>query len=118
MELAVCLPILVLLVFGSLSATSMIFIRQAVVQSAYETIKATVKPEGSVAQGRQRGEEVLSFRNITASSVRFNPSNVEAQPKGTPITVTIQAAADRNRFFSFGVFEGQLVEVSATMLKE
>ena len=38
-ELAVCLPVLVLIIFGSLQASSMYFLRQAMVQSAYEGVK-------------------------------------------------------------------------------
>ncbi len=117
-ELAVCLPVLALLVFGTLSATSMIFLRQAVVQSAYETVKSAVRSRGSVAEGLEVGRQVLEFRNITASSVVFEPANVDDQVKGTPITVTVRAEADPSRFFSFGPFAGQSVEVSVTMLKE
>lgn len=117
-ELAVCLPVLAILVFGSVSATSMIFLRQAVVQSAYETIKESIKSNGSVADGLEKGQAVLEFREITASSVTFNPGDVENQPQGTPITVTVRANADPSRFFSYGPFAGQTVEVQATMLKE
>ena len=117
-ELAVCLPVLILLILGALSATSMIFLRQAVVQSAYETIRVAVKRDGTEADARQRGEDVLSFRNIVASSVVFDPADPEAQDRGTPITVTIQAAAAPDKFYSFGPFVNQTVEVSATMVKE
>ena len=117
-ELAVCLPVLILLVLGSLSATSMIFMRQAVVQSAYETIREVVKPNGSETIARQRGEDVLSFRNVVASSVTFDPADPENQVRGTPITVTVQAGADPSKFYSFGPFVGQTIEVSATMVKE
>ncbi len=118
MELAVCLPILAILVFGSVSATSMIFLRQAVVQSAYETIKEAVKSNGTVANALDKGESVLAFREITASSVSFEPGDVENQLPGTPITLTVRANADPSRFFSYGPFAGQTVEVQTTMLKE
>jgi Flp pilus assembly protein TadG len=117
-ELAVCLPVLSLLVFGTLSATSMIFLRQAVVQSAYETAKAAARSRGSVEDAVEKGRQVLEFRDITATSVVFEPADVSNQVKGTPFTVTVTAAADPSRFFSFGPFAGQSVEVAVTMLKE
>ena len=117
-ELAVCLPLLVVLVLGSLSATSLIFMRQAIVQSAYETVKEAVRTDGTVADALVRGEEVLSFRNIVASSVEFDPADPESAERGTPITVTIRAGVDPNKFYSFGPFLSRTIQVSATMVKE
>ncbi len=117
-ELAVCLPVLVIIVMGSLSATSMIFMRSAAVQSAYETIKEAVRQDGDVAGALAQGRAVLEFRNLTADSITFEPANVAAQDRGTPVTVTVVTSATTNGLFSFGPFANQVVEVQATMLKE
>lgn len=117
-ELAVCLPVLVILVLGSLSATSMIFMRQAVVQATYETVKEVVKSEGTVSTATLRGQEVLTFRNIVPTSIEFNPADPESAVEGTPVTVTIRANVDPDKFYSFGPFVGRTIEVSATMAKE
>ncbi len=117
-ELAVCVPVLVLIVLGAMSATTMIFMRTAAVQSAYETVKEVVRPNGDSVRALERGRAVLEFRNIVPQSIEISPSNVEVQDPGTPITVTVRASAAENRLFTFGVFSGGEVEVQATMVKE
>lgn len=117
-ELAVCLPVIVILAIGSMESASMIFLRQALVQSAYETCKEAVKARGDQALAVTRGKEVLAFREITGETITFNPSNVSVLDRGTPVTVTVTAPGDANSVLPFGPFKGQTIEVSATMLKE
>lgn len=117
-ELAVCLPLLFVLSMGAMEGASLIFLRQALVQSAYETVKESVRTTGSQADGLQRGEQVLSFRNIDGQSITFSPSNVDDLPPGTPVTVTVSAPGDSNSVFPFGPFKNQTISVQATMLKE
>lgn len=117
-ELAVCLPLLFVLSMGAMEGASLIFLRQSLVQSAYETAKESVRANGSQANGLERGQQVLSFRNINGQSITFSPSNVDELPKGTPVTVTVSAPGDANSVFPFGPFKNQTISVQATMLKE
>lgn len=117
-ELAVCLPVIVILAIGSMESASMIFLRQALVQSAYESVKEAVKTNGGQATALTRGQEVLAFRDITGESITFEPSNVDDLEPGTPVTVTVSAPGDANSVIPFGPFKGQTISVTATMLKE
>ena len=117
-ELAVCLPLIVLIAMGSIQAASMTFMRQALVQSAYETVKASVKQRGSQAEGLTRGQQVLAARSMQGHQISFNPNNVDSLDRGTPVTVTVSAPGDPNTIFPFGPFAGRTVSVQATMLKE
>lgn len=117
-ELAVCLPLIVLVVMGSIEAASMTFMRQALVQSAYETVKASVKTHGSQAEGLVRGQQVLAARNIQGHQFTINPTNVDDLDAGIPVTVTITAPGDANTIFPFGPFAGRQITAQATMLKE
>lgn len=117
-ELAVCLPVIFLLSMGAMEGSSLIFLRQAMVQSAYETVKESVRTNGSQAEGIVRGNQVLSFRNINSPSITFSPNNVDDLAPGTPVTVTVSAPGNSNSVFPFGPFQNQTISVSATMLKE
>lgn len=117
-ELAVCLPVIFLLSMGAMEGASLIFLRQAMVQSAYETVKEAVRDNGSQAQGLVRGQQVLSFRNVTGETFTFEPANVEDLEPGTPVTVTVTAPGDANSVFPFGPFQNRTISVQATMLKE
>ncbi|MFK7737248.1 MAG: TadE/TadG family type IV pilus assembly protein [Pirellulaceae bacterium] len=116
-ELAVCLPVIVLLVFGSLEGANMLFLKQAVVQSAYETAKAAAKRSGSQALGQRLGQNVLASRNIVPTAIQFS-ANVDALAPGTPFTVTVSAAGDQKSITSIGPFNGLNINAQVTMVKE
>lgn len=117
-ELAVCLPLLFILSMGAMEGASLIFLRQALVQSAYETVKESVRTNGSQAEGLVRGQQTLSFRTINSPTITFSPANVDNLAPGTPVTVTVSAPGDSNSVFPFGPFQNQTITVQATMLKE
>lgn len=117
-ELAVCLPVIFLVAMGAIEATSMTFLRQSLVQASYETIRESVKTDGSQAVGLQLGQQVLNARNIQNFNIAFNPADVDDLDRGTPVTVTATAPGDINTIFPFGPFAGQVITVQATMLKE
>lgn len=117
-ELAICLPVIVLLVFASLEGANMLFLRQAAVQSAYETAKAAAKGTGKQSDATNLGNQVLASRSIATRSIVFEPANVEILPAGTPFTVTVTVPGTEKSIISFGPFRGVNVVTQATMIKE
>ena len=103
-ELAVCLPVMALIVYGSLTGSRMIFLRQSCVQAAYETVKESAKSTGTQANAIERGKEVLAFRNITGHTITFDPPQTNNLRRGTPITVTVAAPGNANSKLAFGPF--------------
>ena len=117
-ELAVCLPAIFLIAFGAIEATSMAFMRQALVQSAYEAAKESVRRGGNQADGLTLAQQVLASRDIQGAQISFNPGNVDAAARGTQVVVNVVASVDDNTVFPFGPFAGKSIEVQATMIKE
>ena len=117
-ELAVCLPVIVLLVFASLEGANMLFVRQAVVQSAYETVKAAAKSNGTPASATALWQQVLSSRNLTPDAITLNPTNTDGLAAGTPIVATVRVDGDSKSIIGFGPFRGLVIEAQATMFKE
>lgn len=117
-ELAVCLPAIMLLTLGAIEATSMTFLRQALVQTAYEAAKESVRRGGSQTEGLSIARQVLASRSIKGAQIRFNPLDVAAASRGTPIQVLVSAPGDTNTILPFGPFAGRTVRVEATMIKE
>lgn len=117
-ELAVCLPLIVLLTFASLEGANMLFMRQAAVQAAYEAVKSAAKSNGTLTSATTIGQDVLNSRNIQIDSMTFNPTNVETLAEGTPIVVTVAIRGDSRNITGIGPFRGLLIEAQATMMKE
>ena len=117
-ELAVCLPVLVLIVFGAIESASMIFLKQTLVQTAYESIKVAARNNSSNAQADAAAQQVLAGRNLNDVQVRFEPNDVANAARGTVIRVIVEAPAGTNSPISFGFFRGRRVQVQAAMMKE
>lgn len=117
-ELAICLPLIVLLVFASLEGANMMFLRQAVVQSTYEAAKAAAKSNGSQQRGRQLAEQILAARNVTPTAIQFSPANVDGLAPGTRFTVRISVPGAARSITGIGPFNGINIEAVAAMQKE
>lgn len=117
-ELAVCLPLVILLIFASLEGANMLYVRQAAVQAAYETVKAAAKPSGTRATAEAIGRQVLTARRLTPQAVTIAPLNTESLAAGAPIQVTVQVNGASRSILGFGPFRGLVIEAQATMFKE
>ncbi len=117
-EFAVCLPVVLLVVFGSIQAASMLFLRQATIQAAYEGVKVAIRDESTDEKVREAAQAVLDGRNLTGVTIDIQPSNVETLDAGTVVDVIVSAPSDENTLFPFAMFTGQIVSANAVMVKE
>ncbi len=101
-ELAVCLPMLAVLVFGSIQACDLIFLKHAVTAAAYEGTLELVRPDSTTAKVQTRVEQVLDLRNVTDYTVTIRPNgvNLAETAAGTPITVVVTANVSSNLMLS------------------
>lgn len=117
-ELAVCLPVMVILVLGAIEGASMAFLRQTLTQSAYEGVKVAVRRGNSPADSIKAAEAVLASRNLNGVQLTLDPPNPDEAAPGTPITMFATAPSDANSVVSFGPFQGKTVTVRSVMVKE
>jgi len=117
-EFAVCLPILVSIVFGSIEGCSMIFLQQSLQTAAYEAARTAVRPVSSTAEAVNRGQFLLHERNVKSGNVSVEPSDVSTTPAGSQVTVTATAPSDANRILPCWFFSKEQLSASCTMLKE
>ena len=116
-EFAVCLPLIVLIVLGTIEAGSLLFLKQTLVQAAYEGAKVAIV-NGDPDQVEAVVDAVAASRNLTGVNVQFTPSDRASVPAGETITITISAPGDANSLIPFGPFRNQTVQTSASMVRE
>jgi len=116
-ELAVLLPVILIIVLGSIESASMIFLRQALVQSSYEAAKIAVKT-GDSAQAKSMALAVTKGRRINNVTIRIEPSDISNAKPGSLVRVTVSAPGDNNSVIPFGVFRGRTVSAQAVMARE
>lgn len=101
-ELAVCLPVLTLVVFGSIQACNLIYLKHGCVTAAYEGTLELAKSNASSDSILTRAQQVLTARGIRAATVRILPAGAEiaATSPGTPFTIEVTANVRSNMSLS------------------
>ncbi len=117
-ELAVCLPVMLLLIVGSLEACNMAFLNQTLSVASYEGVRRAIQFNGTNEKALEHANEILTARNVDGASVTFDPADVATADEGTWITVTVSAPCAANTGTPMKFFNGQSITVTSTMVKE
>lgn len=117
-EFAVCLPLLMLIILGSIEATHGIFLKQALSAAAYEGIREATITSSTTADARVRAVGVLNSRQIRDYNVVFTPAEVANAGRGNPIVIEVSAPISSNSPFIGRVIGDRVVRLRAVMVKE
>ena len=90
-ELAVCLPILLLLFVGMIETCTMIFLKQSLAIAAYEGMHTALEAEADAADVEATCNTILTQRRVTGSNVVCDPGNFETLAPGSFFTVRVSA---------------------------
>ena len=89
------LPILLLLLLGSIDMANVVYLKQSLCIAAYEAATTASKPGGTSTLARTRAQEVLIARNITGATISITPNVDVNTTSGSNVTVTVRAPASR-----------------------
>jgi len=117
-ELAVSLPLLFLLVMGSIETCTMIFLDHSLTVTAYEGIRVAVRYDSTTEMTRDRCEEIIAARRVNGAVVEIVPEDVSAVERGEPIAVTISAPCVENSAMAPWFYGGRTMSARITMVKE
>jgi Flp pilus assembly protein TadG len=97
-ELAVCLPLICLLVFGSIQACNLIFLKHSITTAAYEGTLELVKAGSTNESVATRVAHVLDMRGVKKYKVNLSPGNkkVENTTAGFPFEIQVMAEVNPN----------------------
>jgi Flp pilus assembly protein TadG len=117
-ELAVCLPVIVLLVLGTIEACSMIFLKQSLSVAAYEGARTAIVPGATAAQVEAACQQILSDRHVKGGTVTVKPTNIDALVPGDFVDVTVSAPCDANSVVRNSFYRGRTLPATASMMIE
>jgi Flp pilus assembly protein TadG len=117
-ELAVCLPVIVLLVIGTVEACSMVFLKQSLSVAAYEGARTAIEKGGTTAQVQAACLQVLTDRNVVGGVVTITPKKFEALDRGEFVDVTVSAPCGSNTVVPIRFFRGRTLSATASMMVE
>jgi len=76
-EMAICLPLLVLLAFGTIETASSIFLKQTITSAAHEGALLGMRSDATEAEIRARVELILRARNVGDCVIRVTPQGAD-----------------------------------------
>jgi len=117
-EFAVCLPIIVLLVLGTIEACSMIFLKQTLAIAAYEGARTAIIPGKTKADVEAACNQILADRNVSGGTVVVKPANFDALEPGEFVDVTVSAPCNANSIVRNKFYKGKTLTSTASMMIE
>ena len=117
-ELAVCLPVVVLLVIATIEACSAIFLKQSLTVAAYEGVRTALKEGNTAAAVQATCSQILSDRNVEGAIVTLSPADISLLNPGEYIDVTVSAPCDTNSLVPTSFYRGRRLSATASMMVE
>jgi hypothetical protein len=117
-ELAVCLPVIVLLVFATIESCTMIFVTQGLHAATYEGARLAIQKTADTTQAIERAQMILDGHGIAGATIHCEPADVTTAAPGELVAVVVSAPCSANRISPVFFFGSQNLEVRTTMAKE
>ena len=117
-EFAVCLPIIILLVFGSIEASSFIFLKQSLSVAAYEGAREAIRNGSSRDDARARATAILDARQVQGFQIEFPGPDPSIARRGEEIVVQVTAGSAANSPLAGQFVANRLLSSRVVMVKE
>ena len=117
-ELAVCLPVVVLIVIATIEACSALFLKQSLTVAAYEGARTALAERQVAGSVDKACGQVLADRNVRGGTVSISPTNISALQPGDYIDVTVSAPCDSNTLVPTTFYRGRTLSATASMMVE
>jgi Flp pilus assembly protein TadG len=95
-ELAICLPIMVTVILGSIETTNAIFLKERLTSAAYEGARSASSPGQTVSGATTVATAVLTQFKISGGTVTITPTVGTATTAGTQVKVSVSAPFSSN----------------------
>ena len=117
-EFAVCLPVIVLLVFGAIEASSFIFLKQSLNVAAYEGIRESIRVGYDNKNGMDRAANILNSRNVQDFFVSFPNGEAGDAERGDEIVIEVTAPTSTNSPLAGQFVSNRTLTARVVMVKE
>jgi len=116
-ELAVCLPILVLVGVATIDACSMFHVQQTLKITAYEGSRVGIVPDAQAANVKYQCQTLLDDHGVKGSTITMTPSDPSSLSKGDYFTVQISANFGQNALVGI-LYTDKILTRSVTLRAE
>lgn len=102
-EAAIALPVVLIIILGTVEVCNGIFLKQSMLLMAFEGARVAIIPEATADDVAQQINEMGEERGIAIDTVEVLPSDFASTPMGTFIEVVVTSKAQqpgKTQFFS------------------
>ncbi len=123
-ELALCLPVLLVIAMGMIETSNVVFIQARLQAAAYESARLATRPVTSNAPAATSdqvvayGKTLLSQLGVNGATITLTPSGLANLPPQALVTVSISAPWKQNSPTSFLVNNSPTLTGAATLVVE
>ena len=117
-ELAVCLPLMMMLFLGAIESCGLIFLNQTLTAASYEGVRKAIQRGATEEQVRERCLSILDARSVPNATISIQPGNFDDVANGIPVSVTITTSSNDVAFLPFSIFGERHPTSTSTMVKE
>jgi hypothetical protein len=117
-ELAVCLPIIVLMVLATIEACSMVFLKQSLTAASYEGVRVALVQGSTASNVQATCGQILRDRHVNGAIVSVRPPNIAALNPGDFVDITISAPCASNSVLPTKFYRGRTLSATASMMIE
>lgn len=115
MELAVAVPVMMIVALGTMETTDVIFLRERLVTAAFEAARTATGPGQTSAAGIAAGMAILTARGVNDGEITISPTVKSTTATGTEVAVTATAPFAGNSCIKPFVLRGFVTSVSVTI---
>lgn len=113
-----CLPLLVLIVFATMEACTMLYVAQSLKVTAFEGARVGTVTGSETANVVFQCETLLDNRGVKDATVEMSPANPSALSPGDYFEVTVRAPFDSNSLLNGWMYPGKTIERSVVLRAE
>lgn len=117
-EMALILPVLLIVLFGTINCSELMHFRKSMVVAASDGIRLASQRESTSAEALARTNAVLASRRVSNPTITLQPANVELAAPGDVIQMQITADFGGFGLASLGWDSSFPVTVSTSILRE
>lgn len=114
-ELAVCLPILVVILLATIETCVMLQLQQNLAVTAYEGARVGIIPGVEAGTVQAQCELLLDDRNINGYTITMDPTDPTTMIPGDLFTVTVVADCAANAVVGSVFYDGKTINESVVM---
>lgn len=117
-ELAFALPVMTVLVFGTLELCEVLFLKQSLAVASYEAGRLAARPGTDAATVQARFDSIVSSRRVTNATITMTPADFSGLSVGDTIRIDVSAPVASNTTTSLVLIGVPDINESVVFLRE